>query len=61
MGPTPEDLSVSGFRVTGTVSSSWPSVSGAKEIVTVDWLKLVSRAAGMAFQSPMDAMSFVEK
>ncbi len=54
MGPlaTPEDVSVSGFKL-----ASWPSVSGAKE--NVDWL--ASRAAGMAFQSLMDAMLFMEK
>ena len=50
MGPTPEDLSVTGFV-------RWPSVSLVKKIV--GWV--ISSAGGIAFQSLVDAMSSVWK
>ena len=50
MGPTPEDLSVTGFV-------RWPSVSLVKKIV--GWV--ISSAGGIAFQSLVDAMSSVRK
>ena len=50
MGPTPEDLSVTGFV-------RWPSVSLVKKIV--GWV--ISSADGIAFQSLVDAMSSVRK
>ena len=50
MGPTPEDLSVTGFV-------RWPSVSLVKKIV--GWV--MSSADGIAFQSLVDAMSSVRK
>ncbi len=50
MGPTPEDQSATGF-------DRWPSVSLVKKIV--GWV--MSSAAGIAFQSLVDAMSSVDK
>jgi hypothetical protein len=50
MGPTPEDLSVTGF-------GRWFSASAVKKIA--GWL--MSSAGGIAFQSLVDAMSSVWK
>ena len=52
MGPTPEDLSVTGFV-------RWPSVSLRLVKKIVGWV--ISSAGGIAFQSLVDAMSSVRK
>jgi hypothetical protein len=52
IGPTPEDLSVSGLV-------RWPSSAPVNEML--GWLTSTSSAAGMAFQSLVDAMSSVDK